>query len=78
MAAAGLVQTMFCIGTRRQYVQAAALGQSQGFVKSYPQSSIGCLGVLQLLCWARKKLQGELLKRNKQNLYDRPSAARCI
>ena len=35
--------------------------------------------MIQLLCsQAKEKLQEELLKRNKHNLYVRPSAARCI
>ena len=51
--------------------QRAELGQTQDFVRSYPESYKGCWGMLQLRSQARKKLQEE------QNLYDRPSAARC-
>ena len=59
-------------------VQRAALGQSQGLVKSLPESPTGWLAILQLLCsQERRNLQEELLKRNKQNLDDRPSAAGC-
>ena len=55
-----------------EYLQRAALGQSQGFVKNYPESSIGCRGMLQLLCsQARKKLQEELLKKiNRTSMTD--------
>ena len=60
-------------------VQRAALGLSQGLVKSFLASSTGQWAVLQLQCsQARDILQEELLKRNKQNLHDRPSAALCM
>ena len=59
-------------------LQRAALGRTQGFVKSLLQSSTGRWAMIQLLCsQAKEKLQEELLKRNKHNLYVRPSAARC-
>ena len=59
-------------------LQRAALGQSQGLVKSLPESSTGWSAILQLLCsQTRNNLQEELLKRNKQNLGDGPSAAGC-
>ena len=42
-------------------------------------SSTGWWAVLQLLCCqARNKSQEELLKKNKQNLSDRPNAGCCI
>ena len=60
-------------------LQRAALGLSQGFVISFLESSTGLRAMRQLLCCqAREKLQEELLKRNIQNLHDRPSAAVCI
>ena len=43
---------------------AALLGQSQGLVKSLPESSTGWLAILLLLCsQARGKLQEELKKK---------------
>ena len=60
------------------HLQRAALGQSQGLVKSLLESSTGWLAILLLLCSeARKNLQEELLRKIKQNLDDRPSAAGC-
>ena len=51
---------------------------SHDLVKSLPESSTGLLAILLLLCrQARKNLQEELMKKNKQNLDDRPSAAGC-
>ena len=59
-------------------LQRAAVGQTQGFVKRFLESSTGWWAILQLLCsQARNILHEELLKRNKQNLNVRPIAARC-
>ena len=56
-----------------------ALGLSQGSVKSFLSGSTGQWAMLQLQCsQAREILQEELLQRNKQNLYVRPSAPLCI
>ena len=71
-------EQFFLVSTMQQHQnlseQRAALDQSQGLVKILP----GWLALLHLLCSrARKNLQEEPLKRNKQNLDDRPSTAGC-
>ena len=51
----------------------------QGFVASFLESFTGWWAITQLLCSKpHNKLHKELLKRNKQNLYVRPSAPLCV
>ena len=60
------------------FLQRGALGLTQGFVTSFPESSIGCWAKPHLLSsQAKNKLPKELLKRNTQNLSVRPSAPLC-
>ena len=59
-------------------VQRVALVLTQGLAKCLHESSTGHWAMLTLLSsQAMGKQREELLKRNKQNLYDRPSAALC-
>ena len=60
-------------------IQRAALGLTQGYQVLSKVFLRVPRAMLQLLySQAREKLQEELLKRNKQNLYVRPNAALCM
>ena len=61
-----------CFITSFAHIQRAALGLSQGSVKSFLESSASQLCYS---CSGKKKQQDELLK--KQNLYVRPNAVLC-
>ena len=62
-------------------IQRAALGQSQGLVKSLPEISTGWLAnghTTASVQPGKEKFARETFEKNKQNLDDRPSAAGCM
>ena len=60
----------------RSFIQSAALGHFQGFVKSFLGSSAGWMAILQLLgSQARRKLREELLKKINRTYRNNLTAA---